>query len=108
MPSRAHAPRSTSARSRGAGRSPVFSSRRRLDLVLLLFLRLHVALFTRRTAEELLGLGLSESALWLRRLTLWRLVRAATTTTAAATPLFFLPERQLVVPLCVEVGWAHQ
>src|SRR5262245_36811824 len=107
MPSRAHAPRSTTARSRGAGRSPVFSSRRRLDLILLLFLRLHVALFTRRTAEELLGLGLSESALWLRRLTLWRLVGSASAA-AATTTLFFLPERQLVVPLCVEIGWAHQ
>ena len=60
-------------------------------LVLLLLLGLHVALLARRAAKQLFGLLLAESALRLRRLSLGRLVRAASAaTTAAAAPLCFL------------------
>src|SRR4051812_2290928 len=88
-------------------RSPVLSSRWWLDLVLLLLLRLDVALLTCRAAEQLLGLLLAQSALWLRRLAVRRFVgcSAATTATAptAAATTLLLTKRELVVPFCVEV-----
>src|SRR4051794_15218528 len=82
----AHARRSRAARITPGLRSPVLASRRRLRARLLLFFRLHIALFARRAAEQLVGLLLAKAALRLRRLALRRLVRlpAAPTSTAPA------------------------
>src|SRR5262249_32616091 len=83
--------------------------RRRLDTVLLLLLRLHITLFPCRAAEELLGLLLAKATLRLWSLVLRLVVRAAAATTAAATAaLLLLSQRELVIPLRVEIGRAHE
>src|SRR3954451_15461145 len=114
----AHARRSRAGRKERARRSPVLSSRRRLDLVLFLLLGLHVPLLTRRTAEQLFGLLLSEPALWLWGLTLRRLVVLSTAAGAPAPPpaappapppaaTLLLAKRELVVPLRIEIARPH-
>src|SRR5439155_21198600 len=93
------------------GRSPVLPAGRRLGTRLLLLLCLHIPLFSRRTAEQLIGLVLSEAARRLRRLFLRRGVGLASGASAApsttATRLLF-SKRELVVPLRVEVREAHE
>src|SRR5204862_135078 len=66
QPSRVRARRSQAGRQRRA-QSPVLPTRRRLDACLLLLLGLHVTLFTRRAAEQLVRLLLAQTArrLWL-------------------------------------------
>src|SRR3954447_14479716 len=103
----AHAQRSRAARRSREHRSPVLSSRWRLHAVLLLLLVLHITLFSCRAAKQLLGLLLAESALWLRRLGL-RLIPAATAAATTTTPVLLLSQRELVVPLRIEVSRAQQ
>src|SRR5258705_122026 len=104
----AHGPRSRAARRVRARRSPVLSSRRRLDLVLLLLLRLHVTLLACRTAKQLLGLLLSKPALGLGRLPRRRLAARSTAPTATTAALLLLAKRELVIPFRVHVPRAQQ
>src|SRR3954469_23436011 len=90
------------ARSRRGARSPVFSAGRRLDAILFLFLGLHVTLFARRGAEELLGLPLSQTALrlLLRLLPFGSRGVGISAAAAATTAAILLVECELVIPFC--------
>src|SRR5215208_5911536 len=96
--------------------SPVLAARRRLGPVLLLPLTLHVALVARRAVEQLVGLLAADPArrtrlrrrrLAGRALALRRRVLAAAAPATAPSALL-LPQRQLVIPLRVAVGRAHE
>src|SRR5437016_3123135 len=84
------------------GRTEIVSGRER---TLVSPSRLHAALRSRRAAEQLLCLALAQSAAWFWRLRLWRRagIRLSRTAAPTAAALLFLAERQLVVPLCVEI-----